>query len=135
MIDQLWKLEDNTLKNKKGIWKSNHHWKVETKGSEEAGVHIINESKRKFLSVSNNGSKVLENDSNHVWIKGSLDNEGYFTLLDASTQKVLTAVSPYSLQLRGNRKINSLLKGYMILIFIFACRFKSENSHAHGKDK
>ena len=105
MIDQLWKLEDNTLKNKKGIWKSDHHWKVETKGSEEVGVRIINESRSKFLSVSNDGSNVLETDFNQLWIKGSQDNEGYFPLLDASKQKVLTAVSLDSLQLRGNRKM------------------------------
>ena len=64
-------------------------------------VRIINSSKSKFLSVCNDGSNVSEDDLNQLWIKGDQDKEGYFTLKDLSSQKVLTAVSDGPLKVEG----------------------------------
>ena len=101
LLDQLWKLDDNSLKNKEDFWRSNDHWEFEIEGADESRIRIINRSKSKFLSVCNNEGNVSETDFNQFWIKENLDNEGYFTLRDVSTKKILTAVSDGSLKVEG----------------------------------
>ena len=97
--DQLWKLEDSILKSKEGLWQSNDDWYIENDKQEETLVRVINRSKSKFLVVD--GIHVKESDDEKVWKKGSQDNEGYFALMDLSSQKVLTAVGAHSLEAKG----------------------------------
>ena len=104
MVDQLWKLDDNTLTNKGGLWQSKDLWEFESEDSEENKVLVINRSESKFLSDERYGSNVILSDLcdlKKIWIKGSPDNEGYFTLKDVSSQKFLTAVSSESQQVKG----------------------------------
>ena len=109
LIDQLWKLENNTLKNKEGFWKSTENWRFETEGTM---VHLVNESNSKFLFVSSD--EVLESvNKKQLWEKGSPDNEGYFTLKDVTSKRVLTAMCTNSLEVKGmNSKANLFMTSF-----------------------
>ena len=101
MVDQLWKLDDNTLTNKEGLWQSDNLWEFEGEDSEKTKIYVINRSKSTFLFVARPGSNVIPSDQKQLWIKGTPDNEGYFTLKDVTSQKYLTVESFDSLQVKG----------------------------------
>ena len=45
-----------------------------------------------------------ENKAEQLWKKGVPNDEGYFTLENSKVPKVMTAISPTSLELKGNSK-------------------------------
>ena len=108
---QLWKVDDNMLKNLKGIWKSDDFWNLTTK---DDLVYIENASKRKVLATSNINEVTLEDFApgkpEQLWRKGEPDDRGYY-ILESSLKglpfhkkvpRVITAISESGLEIEGN---------------------------------
>ena len=106
---QLWKLDGNTLKNKSNLWIS-HMWKFKTSGKFVYIKHIVN---KKILEITKDGSVVegdfVKDKPAQLWKKGTSDADGYFILENTDTPKVLTAVSPSRLEIKGNSKLSKPL--------------------------
>ena len=69
-------------------------------------IYIENISKTKVLGSTSDG-KVLfenfeENKTEQLWKKGKPNAEGYFTLENAKVHKVMTAISPSDLEIKGD---------------------------------
>ena len=108
---QLWKVDDNLLKNLKGIWKSVDLWNLKTK---DDLVYIENTTKGKVLAISNNNQVILEDfvpgKPEQLWKKGEPDDKGYY-ILESSLEglpshkkvpKVIAAISETGLEIEGN---------------------------------
>ena len=92
------------LKNKKGRWISDEQWNFKTNNDDL--VHIENISKTKVLATASDGEVILEDleegKAEQLWKKGMPDAEGYFTLINSKVPKIMTAISPSVLQMKGN---------------------------------
>ena len=99
MLGQLWKLDNETLINKGGIWKSKEIWKF---SGHSSAVNIENTSKNTLLRATSD-DLVCEVDAaaTPIWKKGDPNVEGFYTLTSLKSQKVLTAASDESLEMRG----------------------------------
>ena len=99
---QHWRLDGNFLRNKANIWKSNDTWSLKP----EDLVYIENISNDQVLTITNENivkkEIMMQNDARQIWKKGEVDKEGYFTLSDRHSKKVLTAVSAQNLIIDGN---------------------------------
>ena len=98
---QLWKLNGTKLFNKANLWKSTDEWNLRAEGKM---VYVENTSKNKFLGTFDDvfhDETLLLNSVGQMWKKGIATNEGYFTLLDPNSQKVLTASSSHCLEIKG----------------------------------
>lgn len=86
---QLWKLDDKKEKliNKAEIWSSYEDFKITPNGS----FHLI------------------EYKDEQLWKKGEPNIEGYFTLEDAKSQKVMTAVSEEKIEMKGKLLMGKLV--------------------------
>ena len=96
---QRWKLDDNLLKDKAGLWKSVDSWIFKTKDN----ISIIeNISKRKVLGATSDGKVIQEvfvaGKADQLWKIGEPDAKGYFTLENSGVPKVITAISESSLE-------------------------------------
>ena len=126
---QLWKLDNNTLKNKGGVWMSNEEWNFKIK-DDLIYIEIISKtknfkpkdnltytesiSKTKVLATTKDG-KVIEEDfhedkGEQLWLKGEPKDEGYFTLVmtakdDLNTTHLLTAISSSSLEIKDPEEV------------------------------
>ena len=105
---QLWKLDDNLLINKKGLWKSVDLWNFKTK--DDGLVYIENTSKTKVLETTNDNQVILEDfeedKAEQLWEKGEPDAKGYFILVPSlasfvTVPKVITAISESGLEIKG----------------------------------
>ena len=87
------------------IWKSNDEWIF--KPIEELLVYVENVTKSQVLGTEGNEvtmEKLTHNNQKQMWEisnKGLSKNEKYFILKNFASQKVLTAVSTKSLQIKG----------------------------------
>ena len=101
---QRWKLDDNMLKNKAGLWKSVDSWIFQTK--EDDLMYIENTSKTRVLGVTSDGKIIqevfVEGKADQLWKKGNPDAEGYFTLENSGVPKIITAISENGLEIKGN---------------------------------
>ena len=101
---QRWKLDDNMLKDKAGLWKSVDPWIFKAKDDDV--VYIENISKTKVFGTTSDGKVILkdlkENEDDQLWKKGEPNAEGYFTLENYKVSKVMTATSSTSLELKGD---------------------------------
>ena len=92
------------LKNKKGRWMSDEQWNLKTNNDDL--IHIENISKTKVLATASDGHVILEDledgKAEQLWKKGKPDAEGYFTLINSKVPKIMTAISPSVLQMKGN---------------------------------
>ena len=92
------------LKNKKATWMSDEQWNFKT--SNDDLIHIENISKTKVLATASDGQVILEDleegKAEQLWKKGKPDAEGYFTLINSKVPKIMTAISPSVLQMKGN---------------------------------
>ena len=92
------------LKNKKGRWMSDEQWNFKTNNDDL--IHIENVSKTKVLATASDGQVILEDleegKAEQLWKKGKPDAEGYFTLINSKVPKIMTAISPSVLQMKGN---------------------------------
>ena len=69
-------------------------------------IYIENSSKTKVLGTAGDGKVLLEDleedKAEQLWKKGERNSEGFFTLENFKLAKVLTAISPYNLEIKGN---------------------------------
>ena len=102
------------LKNKEGAWKSDDDW--EFKPQTNGLIYIENTNKTMVLGSTSDG-KVIEEvkevgKAEQLWKKGEPDAEGYFTLKNSNTAKIMTAVSKKSLEIKGNISLKSSVNNY-----------------------
>ena len=101
-LGQLWMLNDTTLKNKANIWQSNDDWKLETINQ---SIYIENMSNHTVLGIEKTDTVIAEDFDQYkfgeAWIKGEPDNEGFFTLTNMKSRKLLTAISAQILKVMG----------------------------------
>ena len=45
----------------------------------------------------------IQNDATQMWEKGEADDEGYFTIINSHSKKVLTAISEHRLEIKGRQ--------------------------------
>ena len=106
---QRWKLYDNMLQDKAGLWKSVDLWIFKTYYDDI--IYIENTSKTKVLGATSDGKVIqeflVEGKDGQKWKKGKPDAEGYFTLDKYGEPKVLTAISESGLEIKGNITDNS----------------------------
>ena len=78
-------------------------------------IYIENSSKRKVLGTVGDGEVILEEleegKAEQLWTKGESNSEGYFTLENSKVPKIMTAIGPDSLEIKGN----------ITLRFVFTC--------------
>ena len=95
-------LNDTTLKNKANIWQSNDNWKLETINQ---SIYIENMSNHTVLGIAKTDIVIAEDLDQYkfgeAWIKGEPDNEGFFTLTNMKSRKLLTAISAKILKVMG----------------------------------
>ena len=95
-------MNGSKLINKEGLWTSDDDWEVLEK--EDTKIYIANISNHKVLSAKHNSvkEKVIEQDNlGQMWKKGVPNNEGYFTLTNVTSSKVLTASPAKKLEVRA----------------------------------
>ena len=102
---QRWKLDNNMLKNKAGLWKSDDDWNFIPQN--DGLICIENTSKQKMVWTLGALDKVtletfVEAKVQQLWKKGEPDAEGYFILENSGVSKVLTAISESGLEIKGN---------------------------------
>ena len=83
---------------------SDEQWNFKTNNDDL--IHIENVSKTKVLATASDGQVILEDleedKAEQLWKKGNPDAEGYFTLINSKVPKIMTAISPSVLQMKGN---------------------------------
>ena len=104
---QLWKLDGQTLINKAKLWQSNDAWRFSSQdkfncftiqnNKKEEVLEVLYDDKVKEQKLSSDESKAPQ----QLWRKGEGDNEGFITLINAASNKILTAKS-------DNRRSNRL---------------------------
>ena len=108
---QKWKLDNNLLKNKAGLWKSTDLWTFTTKDNDF--IYIENTSKTKVLGATSDGKVIqevfVEDKADQLWKKGKPDAEGYFTLENSGLPKLITAISEIGLKIKGNITLRWML--------------------------
>ena len=69
-------------------------------------IYIENISKAKRLGTTNDSKVILEeleeDRASQIWKKGERNADGYFTLENYKVPKIMTAISPDSLEIKGN---------------------------------
>ena len=88
---------------KANVWQSNNQWNLTT-NDDGTLINIKNADTEKVLGIDD--FKVIEEDFvqcklSQLWKKGQPNNEGYFTLQNAESSKVMTAISRSSLEIKG----------------------------------
>ena len=103
---QEWKLEGEFLKNKAHIYPPpTKQWKFKPEGQY---VYIVNTLNNTVLAVdmmdkSVNEEKLVEKYNKQLWIKGPINQDGYFSLVTCSSSgKTLTATSTDTFTILGN---------------------------------
>ena len=110
-LGQLWKIENSKLRNDKNDWNSDGKWSFEETSSSNffirKNVTISNQTVTTLLTKNATNDECITephtkgNDSLQIWIKGTANSAGFFTLINPSSpSKVLTAI-PGGLQLIG----------------------------------
>ena len=90
-LGQLWKLDGSTLINRANIWHSSNEWNFQ----EEGDIIIIeNTSNGKVLGIKDSNEVSMEeanNTAKQLWKKEDSKIEGFFTLKNSKSHKVLSA--------------------------------------------
>ena len=98
---QLWKFNGFRMINKADVLQSTDKRELKNNDSK---CHIMNISEDKVLSIEN-GQINMEafglNDEKQVWEKGEANDEGFFTLTNTDTEKVLTSTYLNGLSIEG----------------------------------
>ena len=119
------------LRNKANIWKSNDTWRFKP----EDLVYIEDISNDQVLTITNENivkkEIMMQNDARQIWKKSEVDKEGYFTLLDRHSKKVLTAVSAQNLIIDGNRLLyNVIFWKLSEILFLFLQTYLWKTSYS-----
>lgn len=115
ILDQLWKLDGNVLMNKSNIWKSKDRWNLKSEGSM---VLIENVSENKVITRKENvvsEEVLILNDVGQMWENGDPDKEGFFTLTDPDSEKVLTATPSNCLVMSGKQTLSDITFHFFLL--------------------
>ena len=94
-------MKGKKLINRRNLWKSNDEWNLRDEGET---FYIDNTSRKKVLAANNEEVKeenIVQEDVRQMWVKGVTNSEGFFTLINPQSQKVLTAISVDSLKMEG----------------------------------
>ena len=99
----MWKLDSNLLISKAKLWTSKDDWDLIV---DETSVCIQNKTTEKVLTITDSGGEVTEDTmvpfkSSQMWAKGEPNKDGYFTLTNIDSGKVLTTNSASSLTIEG----------------------------------
>ena len=103
-LGQVWKLDDTTLINKGGIWRSTNEWNFIP--NDDGTIYIEDTSDdNKVLGLK--GDEVVpevkvSNKKGQLWIKGEEMAGGYTVLKNYESSKVLTATAS-GLKVKGNK--------------------------------
>ena len=96
-------MEGTTLKNKANLWTSDDEWNIRTR---DKFAYIENISKNKVLGITHDGSiteeDFVEGKPGQLWKRGKSNADGYFILENSDTPKVMSAISPSRLEVKGN---------------------------------
>ena len=87
--------------NKADVWQSNDKWELK---KDDSTCYIMNASENKVLSTENgqvNMEAIGINDERQIWEKGEANDEGFFTLTNTDTEKVLTTTYLNGLSIEG----------------------------------
>ena len=115
ILDQLWKLDGNVLMNKSNIWKSKDRWNLKSEGSM---VLIENVSENKVITRKENvvsEEVLILNDVGQMWENGDSDKEGFFTLTDPDSEKILTATPSNCLVMSGKQTLSDITFHFFLL--------------------
>ena len=86
---------------KADVWQSTDKWQLQ---NDDSTCYIMNVSEDKVLCTEN-GLVNMEafglNDERQIWEKGEANDEGFFTLTNPDTEKVLTATYLNGLSIDG----------------------------------
>ena len=105
ILGQLWNLIDGKLVSKSNFWKSKNQWTF--KPAEGSLVFVESSSKSEVLGIIDDAvivEKLAQNNPGQMWEitnEGVANNDGYFTLTNSASRKVLTAVSAKNLEMKG----------------------------------
>ena len=94
-------MKGKKLINRRNLWKSNDEWNLRDEGEI---FYIDNTSRKKVLAANNdivNEENFVQEDVRQMWVKGVTNSEGFFTMINPQSQKVLTAISVDSLKMEG----------------------------------
>ena len=87
--------------NKADVWQSTDKWELK---NDDSTCYIMNVSEDKAVCTENGQVKMEAlglNDERQMWEKGEADDEGFFTLTNTDTEKVLTATYLNGLSIEG----------------------------------
>ena len=99
----MWKLDSTTLINKADTWQSKDEWKFKAQGSM---IYINNITKNMVLGTAYGDQVIQESfvkdEPGQLWEKGSVNDEGYFTIKNSMSTKFITATFRGSLKTKGD---------------------------------
>ena len=102
-LGQLWKFNGTNLKNKLSMWKSDDCWTLNPlRGRKGNQFYIENTSKDQVLGLVDGNVELVQDGRGQAWEKGEPNTQGYFTLTNLASQKVLSAFSEGCLTVEGN---------------------------------
>ena len=102
-LGQLWKFNGTNLKNKLSMWKSDDCWALNPlRGRKGNQFYIENTSKDQVLGLVDGNVELVKDCRGQAWEKGEPNTQGYFTLTNLASQKVLSAFSEGCLTVEGN---------------------------------
>ena len=97
------------MTNKGNLWKSNNSWEFITNDHDNRIVYIENTKNQKVLGVISNDrvieEPIIKGKLGQLWDRGTKNDEGFYILRNSETTKVLTAISPIKLEIKGNFEI------------------------------
>jgi len=98
---QMWKIEGEKLLNKMEGYKTEDTWTAICEGQM---AYIENKTKNEFLTVTDDGKvKMVDHrDVNHLWNKGTPDQDGWYTLTWGPTSQILTFNNPILYDPKGS---------------------------------
>ena len=104
-LGKLWKTDGGRLMNKAEVWESTDAWNL-IPNNEGTLFYITNTSDNDLVLARSNDEvipkvKSLDDDNKQLWIKGEDDPDGFFTLENVDSAKVLTATSASDLRTKG----------------------------------
>ena len=90
-------MKGTKLVNRAHVWNSNAIWVFKPMDDnafyEDNVFYIENTSENKVLSVIDDNVELAQNGAGELWEKGETNKDGYFTLTQLSSEKVLQFVS------------------------------------------
>ena len=99
----MWNLNGTKLINKADEWSSNHEWKLKIVHGTK--VYIENTTNKTVLGLKDDGSvneqSLVENKEEQIWEVGIPSKDNFVTLTNIQANKLLTATSAYSLEIKG----------------------------------